>query len=228
MTSNGSRRPQDPPAPGLFYWGVHSFARAVAAFLGGVRAEGVEHVPGSGPFLLISNHQSVLDPFYIQPLCPQPVHPMAKSTQFAVPVVGFIMRRVNVFPVRRYRVDPHAVRTALRRLSLGYPVHIYMEGERTWDGGLQPPRPGTVRLALKAGVPIVPCAIDGTYDLWPRWDRRFQRGHVRVAFGPPFRLPKLDHRVDREAALPEAADRIVTAISDLLGKARGTAALDDG
>jgi 1-acyl-sn-glycerol-3-phosphate acyltransferase len=134
------------------------------------------------------------------------------------------MKRCYAFPVRRFQVDPHAVRTALRRLAAGYPVHIYIEGERTWDGLLRPPRPGTVRLALKAGVPILPCAVDGAYDVWPRWDRRPRRGRVRVAFGRPFSLPRTDDRAQREAALPAATSRILEEINTLLGSStsRGT------
>jgi 1-acyl-sn-glycerol-3-phosphate acyltransferase len=221
------RRLHEPRPPGRLYWTAHALPRLIWPLFGGLRADGVEHVPAAGPFLLLSNHQSVLDPFFIQSACRRPLHAMAKSTPFASPLVGFIMRRCYAFPVRRYRVDPQAVRIVLRRLALGHPVHIYVEGERTWDGGLQPPRRGSVRIALKAGVPIVPCAIDGAYDVWPRWHHLPRRGDIRVAFGPPFRLPRLDRRADREAALPEATTRIRDAIGGLLHNARASAAADE-
>jgi 1-acyl-sn-glycerol-3-phosphate acyltransferase len=211
-------RPAAPlPEPGAFYWFMQSFPRWVWPLFGRLHVEGREHIPRQGPFLLISNHQSVLDPFFIQTCIAVPCHPMAKSTQFALPVFADVMKRCYAFPVRRFQVDPQAVRTALRRLAAGYPVHIYVEGERTWDGSLQKPRVGTVKLALKAGVPIVPCAIDGAYDVWPRWDRRVGRGDVRVSFGAPFRLPQVDDRHARDAAVPEASERIMSAISSLLG-----------
>ena len=225
---NGRRHHAGPPPPGLFYWSMHLLPRVVWPLFGSLRAEGVPYIPATGPFLLISNHQSYLDPFFIQTVFRRPCHAMAKSTQFESRLMRAIMWRCYAFPVRRYRVDPQAVRIVLRRLQQGHPVHIYMEGERTWDGGLQPPRRGTVRLALKAGVPIVPCVIDGAYDIWPRWDRGIRRGSVRVAFGEPFLLPKLDRKVDREAALPDATQRIVEAITGLLGRTDKTEALDDG
>ena len=135
---------------------VYRFAQLIPRLvwgpLAGLRVEGVENVPPSGPFLLICNHQSNLDPILIQAVCPRAVHAMAKSNQFAAPVVGRIMKRLLSFPVRRYQADPQAVRYALRQLDRGEGVAIYIEGERTWDGTLQPPRLGTVRLALKAGV----------------------------------------------------------------------------
>ncbi|HUF49197.1 MAG TPA: lysophospholipid acyltransferase family protein [Longimicrobiales bacterium] len=205
------------PQPGRYFWFMHRLARRVWPWFGSLAVEGKQHVPLTGPFLLISNHQSVLDPFFIETFIDRPVHQMAKSTQFASPLFARAMRGCYAYPVRRFQVDPTAVRYTLRRLAEGDPVHIYIEGERTWDGTLQPPRPGTVRIALKAGVPIVPCAIDGSYDVWPRWDRAARAADVRVAFGKPFLLPQLHHRTDRERALPHAADRIMGAIAALLG-----------
>jgi 1-acyl-sn-glycerol-3-phosphate acyltransferase len=187
-------------------------------YCGGLTVEGREHIPASGPFLLLSNHQSVLDPFFIEAFIDRPIHQMAKSTQFASPVFHLAMRGTFAYPVRRFQVDPTAVRYTLRRLAEGDPVHIYIEGERTWDGSLQPPRPGALRIALKAGVPILPCVVDGSYDVWPRWDRWPRRAPVRVAFGPTFRLPQLDDRRERDAALPDAAARIMGELARLLGR----------
>lgn len=224
-TGHGVRAPAgfrgmnpDLPQPGPLYWTVQSTPRVLWRLFGRLRAEGVEHIPADGAFLMVSNHQSLLDPFLIQTVCPRPCHPMAKSTQFSSAISAWLMKRCYAFPVRRFQVDPQAVRVALRRLGQGEPVHIYVEGERTWDGSLRPPRPGTLRLALKAGVPILPVAIDGAYDIWPRWARGPRRGDVVVRFGEPFSLPILHRRADREAALPEAAERVMGAIAGLLGQ----------
>lgn len=216
---DAARRPPEPAGnnvastrPEPFYraaqWLPSTFWRALAT----LDTAGVENIPATGPFLLISNHQSNLDPILIQAVCPRRVHAMAKSSQFAVPVIASLMKRLHAFPVRRYQADPQAVRTALRRLAEDEAVAIYVEGERTWDGNLQPPRPGTIRLALKAGVPIVPATISGSYDAWPRWDSRIQRRPVTITFGPPFRLPHLERKADREAALPSAAATIMAAL----------------
>jgi 1-acyl-sn-glycerol-3-phosphate acyltransferase len=207
----------DLPRPGLFHWWASGLARWFWPLLGELRAEGIEHVPATGPFLLISNHQSVLDPFFIASFCKRQCFIMAKSTQFASPVFGFLMKRLYGFPVRRYQVDPQAARVALRRLSEGEAVHIYIEGERTWDGSLQDPRPGTVRIALKAGVPIIPCVVDGAYDAWPRWSRTIRRTNVRVAFGPAIHFRPFASRAEREAALPEASERIMSTLAAMLG-----------
>jgi 1-acyl-sn-glycerol-3-phosphate acyltransferase len=177
-----------------------------------VEVRGLENVPETGAFLVIANHQSFLDPILVQAVCPRIVHAMAKSTQFGSPLYRGLMSQLFVFPVRRFEVDPQAVRQVLRRLKAGNGVVVYIEGERSWDGQLQPPRLGTVRLALKAGVPIVPVRIDGSYDAWPRWDRKIQRSRVRIEFREPLHLPQLDGRVAREPHVAEAADRLMAAL----------------
>lgn len=210
-------------APFLYRWGRLLVAAALRTAIGRMHVVGLEHVPRTGPFILVSNHESVLDPLFIQVACPRPVHTMAKSTQFAAPGMKWIMPRVLTFPVRRYQVDPQAVRYALRRLDDGAAVGIYLEGERTWDGLLQPPRRGTLRLILRAGVPVVPAHIEGTYGIWPRWARRPRRGSVRVAFSEPIRYPAIRDRARREELLSEIGTRLTERLGGRAGAASGEA-----
>jgi 1-acyl-sn-glycerol-3-phosphate acyltransferase len=201
----------------LRFW--RSAPMALWRLIGSFESSGAEHIPHSGAFLLLSNHQSVLDPFFIQAACPRALHPMTKSTQFASPGMRWLLPHFNAFPVRRYQIDPQAVRVVLRRLAAGNAVHIYGEGERSWDGRPQEPRPGTVRVALKAGVPVVPCSISGAYDAWPRWSRGVRRAHVRVTFGEPLHFARLDRRAEREAHRLDATKQIIDAIAKGLDSA---------
>ncbi len=187
-------------------------ARTAWRAYGGLDVRGLEHVPRQGAFLVVGNHQSFLDPILVQAVCPRILHAMAKSTQFGSPLFRRLLSQLYAFPVRRFEIDPQAARQVLRRLKAGNGVVVYIEGERSWDGQLQPPRLGTVRLALKAGVPIVPVRIDGAYEAWPRWDRKIKRHRIRIEFREPFRLPQLDTRAEREAVLMDAADRIMAAL----------------
>ena len=187
-------------------------ARTLWSAMGGVEVRGVENVPRSGAFLMIANHQSFLDPILVQATCPRILHSMAKSTQFGSPMFRRLLTLFYSFPVRRFEVDPQAVRQVLRRLQQGNAVIIYIEGERSWDGRLQAPRMGAVRVALKAGVPIVPVRVDGTYDAWPRWHGKIRRNRIRVEFREPLELPQLDRREARERYLGEAAQQIMNAI----------------
>ncbi|MFW5946873.1 MAG: lysophospholipid acyltransferase family protein, partial [Gemmatimonadota bacterium] len=194
--------------------------RSVWWLVGPLDVQGLDRIPETGPFVLIANHQSYLDPVLIQALIPRPMYTMAKSTEFSSPVVGALLKRLKSFPARRFEIDPQAVRMVLRHLQAGRAVGIYIEGERTWDGRLRAPRLGTLRLLLKAGVPVIPCGIAGAYDVWPRWSRRNRRGTVRIRIGEPIRLPALHDREAREKALPDARDRIMDALADLSGAER--------
>ena len=175
---------------------VHTVAR--------LELVGLEKIPASGPFVVVSNHQSFLDPLVVQALCPRPLHTLAKSTQFTSPVMSWIMPRVYAIPTRRYRIEPQAVRVVLRRLAAGEGVGVYPEGERSWDAQLQPFRRGTVRVLLKAGAPIVPCGLSGAYDVWPRWSKTIRRRRIRVEFGDPIQWKAMDDRTERNEFLPEA------------------------
>jgi 1-acyl-sn-glycerol-3-phosphate acyltransferase len=208
----------------MLYRVAQLLVRSLWPLIGRVEAEGLENVPDHGPFILIANHQSYLEPILFGAVVKRPFHTMSKSTQFNDPITGGIIKALKGFPVRRFQVDPQAVRIALRVLEQGEGLGIYIEGERTWDGRLQPPRLGTIRLILKAGVPVVPVGISGGYEIWPRWGRpRFRRGTVSFRFGPPMRFPKLDDKAAREAALYDARERIVSSLAELAGVERGPA-----
>jgi 1-acyl-sn-glycerol-3-phosphate acyltransferase len=187
--------------------------------VGRLDVAGRENIPDAGPFLLLANHQSYLDPILIQAVAHRPVYTMAKSTEFSSPLIGGVLKRLNSFPVRRFEVDPQAVRLVLRYLEAGNGVGIYLEGERSWDGRLHAPRRGTIRLILATDAPVIPCGISGAYDVWPRWDR-LRRGAVRIRFGKPMTFPTIPDRRGRDAALPQARERLMSAIADLAGVER--------
>lgn len=177
--------------------------------------EGLEHLPEEGPFFLVANHVSALDPILVQGPCRRHVHAMTKSTQFTHPAFQWVLPRILAFPARRYRVDPQAVRTTLRHLAAGRVVGLYPEGERSWDGSLQPFRRGAIRLLLKANVPVVPCGISGAFEVFPRWSRRPMRHPVTVRYGAPIHFGPHPTRAMREVALEGASERLESAIRAL-------------
>ncbi len=187
------------------------FVRGVAR----VEVVGKENLPTQGPFILVANHQSVLDPIIVQVVCPRPLHTLTKSTQFGGWLMKWVLPRVNAIPTRRYRIEPQAVRVVLRRLDAGEAVGIYPEGERSWDGALQPFRRGTMRLILKAGVPVIPCGVVGSYDVWPRWSHSIRRRRVRLAFGQALRWPAIHDRGGRDARVDEVAGAIGRSLMEL-------------
>ncbi len=187
-----------------------------------VRSEGKANVPRKGPFLLVMNHESNLDPLLVHAFCPRLLFTLTKSSAFRRALMRRFGPRTGAFPTRRYQVDPQAVRVALRLLAEDKGVGVFPEGSRSWDAALQSFRPGTVRLMLKAGVPVIPCAVTGTYEVWPRWGSmdwlKFGPGRpqVRIRYGEAIHLGRHDDRPSREAALPDATRRIREALRLLM------------
>jgi 1-acyl-sn-glycerol-3-phosphate acyltransferase len=149
------------------------------------RVFGTERVPRQGGVLLVSNHQSFLDPVLATLAIPRECNYMARDTLFHIRWLRPIMEYLNAFPVKRDTADMGAIKETLRRLKAGKVVLAFPEGTRTEDGSIGPMRAGVVLLARKARVPIVPTLILGAFESWPR-DAKLPRPHaVLVAYGEP-------------------------------------------
>ena len=193
--------------------------RCAALLLTRPTVTGLEHVPRKGAFFLIPNHLSILDPVVVMASCPRRLETLTKSTQFAAGwFFPWFLPRAGAIPTRRYKVDPQVVRTVLRVLERGEGVCLYPEGERSWDGTLQPLRRGTVRLLLKAGVPVIPCGISGSFEARPRWSRSLHRARVSLRFGEAIHFGVHDTRAERDRALDAATERISSALLRLSGE----------
>jgi len=124
--------------------------------------EGLEFVPREGPFLLISNHLSMIDPPVLGALLSRRITFMAKEEAFRHPFLGPIVRWYGAFAVKRGRPDRQALRTAMEVLRAGGVVGMFPEGHRSKTGRLNKAFAGSAMVARMAGVPILPVAIVGT------------------------------------------------------------------
>ena len=155
-----------------------------------VELSGLEHIPPAGAAILAGNHISHFDPYYIGPPIPRPVDFMAMEEFFHVPVISAWLRWANVFPVKR-STDGLAAREAIRRLKQGRLVSIFPErglraGPTSLLGGAQMPK-GTMALAHRLEVPVVPCVILGSDRLY-QWRDWFARINIWIRYGEPLRL----------------------------------------
>jgi 1-acyl-sn-glycerol-3-phosphate acyltransferase len=168
---------------------VYSFMRALLRIFTTVwfdlKVYGTENVPQTGGVLLVSNHQSFLDPPLIGVQLRRKASYLAKSGLFENPVFGWIIRNCNAFPVRQGEGDVGAVKETIRRLREGHMLTVFPEGGRTEDGELQPILNGAALVVRKAQVPIVPIAIEGSFKAWPKHRKIWQRSPVRVLIGKP-------------------------------------------
>jgi 1-acyl-sn-glycerol-3-phosphate acyltransferase len=161
----------------------------------------VRHVPGNGGVLLVCNHQSFLDPVIATCALHREGSYMARDTLFASGPFTQLIRYLNAFPVKRGMADLGAVKETLRRLRNGELITVFPEATRTPDGSILPMQPGAVAIARKAGVPIVPCLIDGAYKAWPRQQKFPLPGYIRVVYRPAILPSALRKLTDEEATL---------------------------
>ncbi len=182
-----------------------------------VTLEGVENIPKKGPMIFLANHTSIVDSFLFGCNIPRKLYFMAKSTEYESPVISFFFYLSRAFPVRRYDTDPGALRNAYRILEYGGMVGIYPEGERTWDGKLQPLRRGTVRFVLSAGVPVIIGGIKGAYQHQPRWGGLISRPLIAIKFGKPIEVSKIKGMDQTEEDINALNDKLVESILELSG-----------
>ena len=196
-----------------------------------LEVRGGEKLPHEGSFVVTPNHLSNIDPVVVaRTLWALGRVPrfLAKASLFRVPVFGSLMRAMGHVPVERggrtHGNNPIDVARAL--VATGGGVIVYPEGTLTHDDDLWPMRgkSGAVRLAIEAGVPLVPMAHWGGQELLGRYGRRlrpFPRKRIVVALGDPVDLSAYRGRPLDQAALTEATGLVMRRITELLEGIRG-------
>ena len=175
------------------------------------QVRGLENLPTNGPFILSPNHQSFLDPFALVAVLPfrifRQLFFVGAVEYFETPASAWIASRLNIVPVDPDARLVPAMQAGAFGLRVGKVLVLFPEGERSIDGTVRKFKKGAGLLSEHLGVPIVPVALDGLFEIWPRgrsldWRRLLPwSGHrVRVAIGaplPPHERDRLRERVDQ-------------------------------
>ena len=201
-----------PPRPSWLYLLVGGVSWPVVKIVFRHRATGAENVPTTGGFVLAANHWSNFDPWPLAiPFFPRRFFRfMAKSELFWFPL-SLVIRAGGGFRVRRGEQDEDAIATAVQLAREGHAVVMFPEGTRRTKGLRKKHearwRSGAARIALEAGVPLVPAGISGT-------ERLARLGPLRVAYGRPIDVSDLASHPTSDAARI-ATERLVGAVTDL-------------
>lgn len=179
---------------------------------------GLEHVPGTGPFILASNHHNYLDGVVLGVALPRPIAFVVMPRVYqASPLHPAFHQRIGSIPIDLERPDVGAIKRSLRVLADGGVLGIFPEGPFSREGTLVSGQPGVIGLAWRAGVPVIPAAIRGTYEALV--GRRFyipRRWPLSVRFGRPLSLAPSGPRPLRRLERDEATRRLMDAIKALL------------
>jgi 1-acyl-sn-glycerol-3-phosphate acyltransferase len=176
-----------------------------------LRARGKENLPAGG-FVLACNHVSSFDPWVIgMPLWPKRFLRFMAKSELYWPPLKYVLNGAGAFPVRRGQRDVQAIETAVQLARDGHVVAMFPEGTRRTKGLVKRfearPRSGAARIALEAGVPLVPAAVKGT-------DRLLRLGKLTVAYGKPVEIDDLRGGDVAEAA-HEATERLMERIAEI-------------
>ena len=195
----------------LQHWCARWWCRLVAwTIFARIHVHGVQHVRRGRPYVYMANHASLIDTPALFAYLPYQFRIMAKKSLFNVPFMGWHLRTAGHFPIDHG--NPRKTATSLRRViegvKAGRSLAVFPEGRRTEDGQLQAFEPGAFKIALRAGVPIVPVTIRGTFAMLPRTSLAPRPGRVDVIISEP-----IDTAAYTEKTLKDLIERTRAAIA---------------
>jgi 1-acyl-sn-glycerol-3-phosphate acyltransferase len=174
-----------------FYYVVATLIRAVLLLFTHCKVNGRENIPAEGAVILVANHLALADPPVLGAAVPRQVRFMAKHELFRPKIVGYIMRGIGAFPVQRGRMNRTALGQADQFLAEGMVMVVFPEGKRSKNNQLQSALPGSMLLAVRNRVPMVPVGMSGTERMkGVTW--LFQRPEITINIGKPFFLSSGD------------------------------------
>ncbi|MCX6403420.1 MAG: lysophospholipid acyltransferase family protein [Actinobacteria bacterium] len=189
------------------------------------KVTGRKNLPKQGAAILASNHMSFSDSIFLPLAVPRRITFLAKSEYFTGRgLKGWIVKKffqgVGQVPIDRSggRSSEAAVNAAINILKSGEILGIYPEGTRSPDGKLYRGRTGLARIAIEAGVPVIPVAMIGTYDIQPTGQVFPKIMRVGIAFGEPIDMSQYAGRQRDPAALREATNLVMDSLKNLGGQ----------
>jgi 1-acyl-sn-glycerol-3-phosphate acyltransferase len=161
------------------------------------KIEGRENVPDEG-CLIISNHVSFMDPTTVGWAVGKEIYFLGRKSLFKPPFWNWFLPICNVLPIDREGHDITGMRRIIGMLKADHSVLLFPEGTRSPDGELQPGQPGAALIAVKAGVPILPTRVFGTFESLSRHNKRLRFHPIRVVIGKPYRPTVPEGRLDKQ------------------------------
>ena len=209
----------------LYWWSKYVLLGPLLRLYCRPTIEGLEHIPTTGAAILASNHLAVADSFLLPLQVPRRITFLAKREYFTEPgFKGFLKKQffsgVGQVPIDRSggNAAQAAMDTAVRLLREGKLLGIYPEGTRSPDGRLYKGKTGVARMALEAGVPVIPVAMIGTDKVNPIGSKMWRPGHVHVKVGAPLDFSRYEGMAGDRFIERSMTDEIMYALMELSGQ----------
>jgi len=169
----------------------------------------------SGPVILAMNHQSYLDPPLAGTACDRAIYFLARRTLLDVPLLGWLLPKLNVIPVNQEGIDRSALKAVIRVLQAGNAALVFPEGSRTIDGSLQPAEPGLGLIIAKTLAPVVPMRIFGAHEALPRGGGGLHFGPITIVVGEPIFFTAADLNPSGKDLYKRLSRRVMDTIAAL-------------
>jgi len=199
----------------FWYWLGYNFSRWLAKLFFRFRILHRERMIQTGPVILAMNHESYFDPPLAGNACDRPIYFFARRTLLDVPVLGWLLPKLNVIPVDQEGMDRSALKAVIRLLKANEGVLIFPEGARTLDGKLGAPLPGLGLIIAKTLAPVVPMRIFGAHQALPRGGGKLRFARITIVVGQPIRFTAEDIGEGGKEVYARLTQRVMDAISAL-------------
>jgi 1-acyl-sn-glycerol-3-phosphate acyltransferase len=197
-------------------WGL---AYLLVKFLWRTRWEGNLPLEEGRGAVIVCNHRSSVDPFFIQTATGRKIHWMVAREYCEHPAFAWFLKTCEVIPVGRGGIDTAATKAALRIVQRGGIIGMFPEGRiNMTDALLLPARPGAAHIALRAGVPLIPCYIQGSPYRRVAWSPLLMAAQVVVRFGPLVESRQPADPGEQPVLAPDLIVRCLREVAKLAGE----------
>jgi 1-acyl-sn-glycerol-3-phosphate acyltransferase len=198
----------------LYYWVGYHFSRFLARIFFRFRILHRERMIQTGPVIVAMNHQSYFDPPLAGNACDRAIYFLARRSLLNVPVLRWLLPKLNVIPVSQEGIDRSALKALIHVIKAGSGALVFPEGSRTPDGNLQPAAAGIGLIIAKTCAPVVPMRIFGAYEAWPIGGK-IRRHPITVVVGQPIHFSTADLEGPGKDVYPRLSQRVMDAIAAL-------------
>jgi 1-acyl-sn-glycerol-3-phosphate acyltransferase len=199
----------------FYYWLGYTLSRIVGRLFFHLRVVHRERMLQSGPVILAMNHQSYLDPPLAGITCDRAIYFLARRTLLDVPLLGWLLPKLNVIPVNQENIDRSALKALIRAIKAGNAALVFPEGSRTVDGSLQAAEPGLGLIIAKTLAPVVPMRIFGAHEALPRGGGSLHFVPITIVIGEPIVFTDADLNSPGKDLYKCLSQRVMDAIAAL-------------